>query len=1341
MKNLIPPFIQKQSLKNLDQGKFRAYAMFIDLSGFTPLTETLMKRGNEGAEQLSIILNDIFAPMVALVYQRGGMIPYFAGDAFTAIFPQEKDSIDATSFLQTAQDIRRLFSKEGFKQKQFGDFSIGIKIGLSFGDVEWGIIGNKNKQFYFRGDAIDNSAESEHRATDKDIILDQNMVQALGNTALELDKLENGFHKLGEEIKSKSSIKTTTNLNPIKKKVAKLFLPKSVRKYNQSGEFRNVISVFISFTGVEDHDLLNEFATIVLDEINRFSGYFKEIDFGDKGGVMLAFFGAPVSFENNVERALEFIFAVKEQVQQLEKKGFKLRAGIASGLAYTGIVGGEERCQYAAVGNRVNLAARLMIKAKWGEILVDDEMQKYPGFKFVHLGNKKYKGIDDIISTHQLLGRNLDDRPTYSGEMIGRNVELAKLKSAAAPILNGNFAGIVRVYGEAGIGKSRLTYELRNALLARKDINWYTCPADQILKKPFNPFIAHLKAFFKQSPENNYDQNKAQFEKKFKQLIQESDVPEHPESVQIIKELKRTESILAAQIGILYTDSLWEKLDAKGRFQNTLTAFENFFIAGSLIRPLVLELEDGHWFDNSSIEFLNSLISKLKYYPVFILMTSRYKDDGTKPILFTRETIAKNQILTAEVDLYILQPKALKSFAEAKLQGKIHPSFEALLAKTSNGNPFYLEQILAYFRESDLLKLEEGLWNIKDSSIKLSGSINAILMARIDRLSTLVKETVKAAAVIGREFEIPVLTEVMKQNAEFVNKNGNTISVLKEQVKTAERGQIWQAVNELRYMFKHSLLRETVYDMQLRTRLRRLHLLIGVAIEKLYPQNIEEKYVDLAFHFGQAEVTDKTNEYLEKAADFAKNNYQNRQAIEFYEKLADKLEIKGDTANLTKTLLKEGSVLELIGEWDTCETIYLKAYKTAKKTNDPLLLGRANNDLGRLLILKGEYETAKKHLERSATYFEKLDDDLGNFKLLGDLGNLYFRQGNYEEAKSYFTRSIEISDKVPHTSSFAQIVANLGLTHMNLGDYADGVKQQLSALSKCQAANDKQGMATLHTNLGIVYQEKGDFDDALKHFKEGLSISEELGNKLLKAIATGCIGSIYQHKGNYDLALQNFIEDLKLCEELGDKQGTAIALGLIGELRSIEGEFDIAIQYIEKNLELCEELGYQKGIAKAVNTLGDIYFFKKEYDKSVVYYQRAIDVSRNIENLLVLGMSLAEQGEVYIEMNEPQKAKDQAAELLDIANHLNNEELEMRGKILAVKITWMEGDKETSENILIDLLKEDHDNEIIASLHYELSKMVTSNNKHRLKALELYQELYLKIPKYIFKLRIDELKS
>jgi predicted ATPase len=138
--------------------------------------------------------------------------------------------------------------------------------------------------------------------------------------------------------------------------------------------------------------------------------------------------------------------------------------------------------------------------------------------------------------------------------------------------------------------------------------------------------------------------------------------------------------------------------------------------------------------------------------------------------------------------------------------------------------------------------------------------MNAVLTARVDRLSFLVRETVKAAAVIGREFDLPVLSEVMKNQEDFIARNGNSHLLLKEQIQTAERSQIWHAMNELRYIFRHSLLREAIYDMQMRVRLRELHASIAESIEKLYAQNLDERFVDLAFHYEQAENTVKTIE-------------------------------------------------------------------------------------------------------------------------------------------------------------------------------------------------------------------------------------------------------------------------------------------------------------------------------------------------------------------------------------------------------------------------------------------------------------------------------------------------
>ena len=1305
------------------------------------MTQSFMRLGSAGAEQLSISLNKIFAPMVSLVYNKRGFIPYFAGDAFTAIFPLEDAVISPKSFLQTAQQMRDLFAKGGWRKTQFGDFQIGIKIGVSFGDVEWGIVGDNYKSYYFRGQAIDNCAECEHRAQEQDIILDDILLDKFAANPLKVEKIEDSFYRLLEDLKIEENSSELVILPNLSRDVTKRFLPKSVIDFDQIGEFRSVISIFISFDGIDNYSTFNKFSTIVLNNINSFSGYFKEIDFGDKGGVMLGFFGAPISFENNTERALEFITTLENDLQELKtESGLRYRVGLTSGLAFTGIIGGKERCQYAAVGNRVNLAARLMVFAEWGQVFVDEDIQKSKQFNFKHIGDTQYKGIEGDIPTYELVGRNVEERTEFSGKMIGREEELEQLITFSKPIFKNQFAGLVYIYGEAGIGKTRLTFELQQKLKKIGEYKWVNCQADQILRKSFNPFIYFLRSYFEQSPEISFERNVKKFETCFDQLLADIAEIEHLNAQEIHKELIRTKSVLAALLGISYPNSLWELLDAQGRYVNTFAALQNLFKAESLIQPLVIELEDGHWFDSDSIEFLKDFYRQIDQYPILLIVTSRYFDDGEKPKLIEEDLILKVGAPAMEIDINILLEETLKEFAQAKLNGEVEDELNELLYRTTSGNPFYAEQILEFFAESNLLQNNNGKWNIKDHSIKMTSSINSILMARIDRLSNLVKETVKAAAVIGREFEVPVLTEVMKVNQAFVEKNGNAMVLLKEQIQTAEQGQIWKEMNELRYIFKHSLLRETVYEMQLGTRLRELHKQIAGAIERLYPESIEERFVDLAFHYSEAKVEEKTNEYLEKAADFARRNYQNQQALEFYNKLIKNLENQENKSQTkVRTLLKKGSVLQLIGRWDDCENEYRKALEIAKGLDDQLLLGKTNNSLGNLLMLKGNYEEAHMFLEIASSFFEFTKDDFGIVNVYGNLGNLYFRQGRYNEAKAFFTKSIKLSQSLQYSNSNAQITANLGLTHMNQGNYDEGIEVQLDGLKYCKKVNDTQGLATLHTNVGIVYYEKGDYDSALMHYQKGLEFSTELGNKLLTSIAIGCIGSVYQKKGDFKKAMENFIKDLEICEQLGDKQGIAIAAGLIGELRSIEGQFETSNQHLERALQLSEELGYQKGVAKAVNTLADNFTFQKKHEKALEYYDRAIEVSRSINNRLVLCFSLVEKANVLIDQKRFEEATELSKEALDMASDLGNPELVFEAVVLSAKVAFNNGDKEGAIATLEELAEKAFNEKDMANAHYELYQIQPHQNIHRDKAFELYQKLYKSIPQFIFKERLEEL--
>jgi tetratricopeptide (TPR) repeat protein/class 3 adenylate cyclase len=1260
VKQLIPPFIAHQFADKNRFGSFTATTLFVDISGFTALTESLMRHGSEGAEVLSEILDAIFAPMVARVYAQGGEIPHFAGDAFTAIFAGRC----AEKVAQIATDIRTHLTAEPLFRTKFGRFRVSLRIGLSYGNVEWGIIGDNRQTFYFRGEAIDQAAEAEHKAEPQEIIFDDAFKGAFILDTLDFQSVSKGFYRLEHYQSAHNFIQKELQgfgLNGIKMPALSHFLPQTIIDFKGKGEFRDVISVFISFDNVKTRADLSAFTHIILEQFDSFGGYFKELDFGDKGGLMVGFWGAPTAYENNLTRALECILSIKDELSHLQaRQPLRFRVGITAGVAYSGMVGGAERRQYAVVGSRVNLAARLALKAAWGTILVDKHVLHARSFEFTERGKIQYKGFAHDIPTFQLVKKKDEEKPIFSGDMVGRETELRILVETATTALGSSVGSIVYIWGEAGVGKSRLTYELRRRLDNSLKHIWIVCQSDQILRKPFNPFTYFLKSYFKQSVENTAAANLKNFEHEFEHLVRNLPETAYTEGGELI----RTRSILAALVGLTSADSLWEQLDARGRYDNTVAAIENILLALAHTRPLIIELEDVHWLDEDSLAFLQKFIRRVQKLPILIMATMRYDDEGSKKPPFDAAILRGQKLRLAELDLNVLSQEGLGKLAGSKLRGTVHADFAEMLWRTSNGNPFYAEQILAYFMENNLVQQIENQWTVKDTTIKISTSISAILTARIDRLSTILKETVKAAAVIGREFELPVLSEVILQHDEYQRRNGNSQLVLREQIQTAEKGQIWRAMNELRYIFRHTLLREAVYDMQLKTRLRELHYMIAKAIEKVYGDSMEQRFVDLAFHYEQAEVKSKTLEFLKKAADYARRNFQNNQALEFYDRYLKNLE---DESEIVKTLIKKGEVLQLIGRWYDSEIAFHEALFKAAATGNVLLKGRTNNALGALLMLKGNYEEARPYLEKAATYFEQIVDSVGIVRAYGHLGNLYFRQGEYDAAKDYFQRSIQIS-REQGVRANAQIVSNLGLTYMNQGDYTEGVNCQREELKIVEAQNDLAGATTLWVNLGIVYFEKGDETAALDCFEKGLERCQLLGNKQFTSIALGCIGNVWRVKGNFEKATDYLNQDLKMCQELGDRQGIAIAHELIGKLYTTKGSFTEAIGSFKASLQICRQINYQKGIAKALHGLGEVYSFQNDFLKALSCFEEATSIARKINTQLILGQCLVDRGNVLIKAGDIAGAKLLQPEAVAVAETLGNEKLMAQVKAFLKKV-------------------------------------------------------------------------
>ena len=1333
MQHLVPIHIQQACKTGVLHSKMQAFTLFADLKGFTALTESMMQQGAVGAEELSLSLNEIFSPIVELVYARGGMIPYFAGDAFTAIFPIKDEKTGPKHLLETACHIRSLFSENRMAETRFGNFKIGIKIGLSFGELEYGIVGNEVKSFYYRGPAVDACAESEHHAKSEEIILDQTLYDLLEDRNHITPLKNEGFYRLENWLSKDYDYSfEAANLPELEYDIASQFLPESVIKFQSVGEFREVTSVFISFEGIQTYDQLNHFAKLVLDEFNQRGGYFKEIDFGDKGGVMFGFFGAPISYENNKERALSLILDLFIAVEtQFADENIQMRCGLTSGVAFTGIVGGKERCQYAAVGNRINLAARLMTKAEWGQVLTDQPTQKTGEYLFRHTGDIQYKGILRNVPTYELLGRSNGDSPIYVNKLVKRDEELDELFKALEPLNWNRFGGIVYLDGEGGSGKSRLIHELK-LKASVLNLRWNHCPGDPILRKAFHPFIGLLEKIFPNSAISK-DESKLGFDKGFQELV--IDLQSRPEiPPAIINELLRTKSILKGLLNQpVEEDSLWNTLDPKGRYDNTFQAITNLIQALALIKPLVLVFEDAHWMDKDSQTLLNRLIRLSRNLPILVLISSRFDTDGNPIRLVEDQQIKDWKIPAISIQLSQLDEEGITLFTQNALDGPISNDLVEILNRTTNGNPFYLQEVLAYFKENEVLDQVDGVWTTRNMPITISGSLNTILVARIDRLQEELRELIKAAAVIGREFEKSVLAELMrKQNGE-----GLTSTVIEEDMKRAERGNIWRAVNELRYIFHHSLLRDAIYSMQLRTRLKELHKQIAETIETLHAEELDNYVLELAYHYEQAEMNVPAIEYLTKAAKQTADQYQNDQALELYDRLLAKLSEHG--TERIQALLNKGAVLQLVGRWEEAENQYEQAEAIALEQKDSEQLAHAAYSKGNLNMLQGDYQKATDQLQRAAFVYKALDDTYGMAKTDGALGDLYFRQGDYDKAKAYLESCIKRRKRSDDSHQFAAFVSKLGLTHMNQGNYIEGIQVLTEEINHCDALKDKNALCSLQVNLGIIFSEKGDNENALVHFQKGLELSRQLGNKLFVAIAVGSIGLIHQRKGNYELAQQHFLEDLELCEQLGDKQGTSIALGLLGELRTEEGAFEIASSYLKQSILLCKELGYLKGLAKAENTLGDISYHSEDYDSAIDQYQKAIDIAERIDNQLILAQSYIELALTFLKTNDLNAANANLLKAESVAHELGNSSLQHHVLLVQASLIGQQGNRDLAQSKLEELMELPLSEELLANCLYEMLCLDPKNEELRTKAETAYQRLYQKSAKFIYAKRLKEL--
>ncbi|KAA3600426.1 MAG: hypothetical protein DWQ06_09285 [Calditrichaeota bacterium] len=1258
MRNLVPNFISQKYSENNFSGTTTGIAIFIDISGFTSLTETLAKFGNEGKELLSSTLKFYFDKAIESVYQNGGFVTNFEGDAFTAFFEGEAENI--LPFVKhSAEEILSFFQIHNVLETKFGDFNFFAKMVVSDGTLEWLIFDNGNqKSFCFFGTTFKNCAK---------VFEDSEVGKITYST--DLAKTSNSLKK-----------QQTKQLVPLKSQ--NIFYPKEVLNFAESGEFRKNVVTFANFK-LKDKSLFKEFIEQVGSTVNKFDGFLNCVTEGDKGNTIFAFWGSPKSHENDLERAVSYLLELKI----FSQKFGEIKAGLTYGISYTGFNGGTLHSDFTCLGNATNQATRFMSKASWNQILVGKSVKQNleKNYDFEPLGEIYYKGKSEKIQTFELISKKLKVEE-FQGKLIGRNKELLFIKDSLGTALKEEVNVLLYVFGDAGIGKSKLISEVKNSLV---EIDFCFLQCDEILKKSLNPFTYFLKNYFLQNEKDASVMKQKNFDKIYNDLIEQTNLDE------IKAELIRTKSILAALIGILEKDSLYEKLNSKNRHENTVLALINFFKAISQKKPIILILEDSHWIDESSIDFLKKFEKEIKGFPIHFLASSRFNDDGSKPVLDL-------DISTKELSLNEISKEFAQEFITALLGSKINRKLVNFIYEKTQGNPFYLEQITLYLKENKFITLQDGVWNLINSEFELPLSVKNVITARIDRLSNDLKETVQNACVLGREFETEVLFRMLK-----------TYKLPQEKsiyLESCEEQKIWSAISELKYLFRHALLRDSVYEMQVYSRLKTLHKLAAESILELFP-NDKNRYTDLVFHFEQADEKEPLIKFLELAGDFSTETYENNKALEFYEKLLKLIENQKDkTLMKIDTNFKIFEILSNLGKWDIANKVIDLCLKLSieARNSERILKSKFFNAQG--FILRGNYPEAFKILE----------------KLLSE----------------------KISQKA-YDESYAEILSKLGLVYYHLGKK----KELQKSLETLITFSKKEKLSLFLMNAywlsAQICMDKKEDNKAIKFYEKSLEVAKKNDNLYGIGAALRGIGTAYTFNGKFEIAKEKYEEFESLMRITGNQRVLASVLPSIGILHESLGEYDEALKVHEKHLKINEKLGDFKGLAVSYTNFCSVYFLKEDLDNSIKYYQKALALHKKSGyfNGQIELHQIALR--IYFRRNEFKELETLCKNSLLQLKSMNSDFCKEFFEIFE-DFAKFNKDNSESEKALRNILKitEESDSLNIKAelnhllfLSFKRKKDQTLTEKFRKIALEQYKILSKNNPNFLLKTTIQELEN
>ena len=1175
----------------------------------------------------------------------------------------------------------------------------------------------------------------------------------------------------------------------------------------KEGERREVCILFADVKGFTelsetlDHEevknILDKLMQLFSVRIKHYGGYIDKYE----GDLIMALFGAKIASERDTERAIHAGLQMLEVLDQFnlllgKKLGtanrLDVRIGINTGWVTTGRVGEKRVGDFTVYGDAVNLASRMESNAPVNRIMLPEKTMLIvkDAFEFEDHGEITVKGKSQPVSVFLVEGLKAEvvhRWQTRRSAYVGRDKELAfldeKYELVKKRLSDKEFQEykptLIGIRGEAGLGKSRLADEF---LKRKPELPFYlhgTTP--RIAQSAYGMFTSLMRRYFGISQIDDREMARQKLEAGLNEL--EDYLNDSAEIDHIREQLP----ILGRLLGVPYEDVRLqlEPKELQPHLQ-TATRFILEALAAKANRhntPLVIVLEDLQWLDEPStttLEFLMLTLNleekrKRKYFKhLLILLTYRPEYEPSRQMKIDADY--------HEIELTPISEESGEELIRS-MAGDISIPEKTLrmVMDKSAGNPFYIEEWV------NLVLATSEPDRQKDPPVP--DTLHALVLSRIDRLEHNVKLLLQKAAVIGREFFVKVLSEMEKRLERQED--------ITEHLEHLESGDfVLPSVGAKisAYLFKHIITQEVAYNTLLIANRKVLHRIAAEVIEELFAEDIEPHYSVLAEHYMKAYVKHKALEFLKKAADYAKDQYQYKVSILFYDKLRTLLkEYQSDNyESMNIDVLKnEGVVFLLTGDWVRAGDIFEQGLSLVEKNQDKSKIAEFLGMTGWQLRLKCDNERAMEYFNRQLQIYQEMDNKRGISDVKANMAIIYRQQGKQDEALDYFKKSLILKEELGDNKGISIVIGNMGLVYSNQGDYSKAMECYKKSLRLKEEFGDKLGISVTTGNMGLIYRAQGDYSKAMECFEKDLEICKELGDKHGISVTLGNIGIVHYAKGNYRMASEYIKKQLNICEELGDKRGISKALGSIGILYIEQGDFGTAIEYIKKQLNICEELGDRFGMSTALLNTGNAYYYQGNYSEAMSCYKKSLKIKEELSDKRGLfriignmGMVLYEQenyeralecleqaigiahelnhkidlpsflltkARILLKHNHLEDAQSMCQECLTSAKDIKDSDSIFESELLLYKVLFTKGETDVERNNVIekitDMLAKTENKEHQATLHYELWQMhnqlgnTQEADSHRKEALKLYKALFAKKPKYEFKKRLEELEG